>query len=231
MGNFIFCAVTALWNSRYSIHVLLDYIKARISEKIGDLWIKYETETLQDRSSHPEVFPGKSVLKKWSKLKGQHPRRSVISHFGMGVLLYICCIFSPFLESTSGRLFLTLRICKWSIVFNNKSTCYKNEFFFQFHLIIFIVNVEFRRCHQILYKIRGFSSNISLVNINKPVETCRLSDILSYLSKKSLKENEILKYNFHVQFLSIPPNANFHINIKTFITRYVYILAYLGVKQ
>ena len=32
-----------------------------------------------DRSSHPEVFLGKGVLKIWSKFTGEHPCRSVIS--------------------------------------------------------------------------------------------------------------------------------------------------------
>ena len=50
------------------------------------------------RSSHPEVFLGKDVLKRCSKFTGEHPSRSVISiklllatflksHFGMDVLL------------------------------------------------------------------------------------------------------------------------------------------------
>ena len=55
------------------------------------------------RSSRPEVFLGKSVL----KFIGEHPCRTAISikllatllksHFGMGVLLLICCIFSEHL--------------------------------------------------------------------------------------------------------------------------------------
>ena len=57
------------------------------------------------RSSASEVFLGKGALKICSKFTGAHPCRSVIllksvsatllkSHFGMGVLLYICYIFS-----------------------------------------------------------------------------------------------------------------------------------------
>ena len=61
------------------------------------------------RSSHPEVFFGKGVLKICSKFIGEQQCRSAISikllcfatllksHFGMGVLLYICCIFSEHL--------------------------------------------------------------------------------------------------------------------------------------
>ena len=49
------------------------------------------------RSSHPEVILGKRVLKTCSKFTGEHPCRSakshLKSHFGMGVLLWICCIF------------------------------------------------------------------------------------------------------------------------------------------
>ena len=43
-----------------------------------------------DRSSHPEMFLGKGVLKIYNKFTGEDPCRSVISiksHFGMGVLL------------------------------------------------------------------------------------------------------------------------------------------------
>ena len=38
------------------------------------------------RSSHPEVFLEKDVLKTWSKFTGEHPCRSV-THTGMSVLL------------------------------------------------------------------------------------------------------------------------------------------------
>ena len=67
------------------------------------------------RSSLPEVFLEKDVLKICSKFTGEHPRRSAIckatlfkSHFGMGVLLWICCIFSEhlFLGNTPGWLLL-----------------------------------------------------------------------------------------------------------------------------
>ena len=40
-----------------------------------------------NRSSHPEAFLEKGVLKIWSKFTGEDPCRSVKSHFGMGVLL------------------------------------------------------------------------------------------------------------------------------------------------
>ena len=48
------------------------------------------------RSSRPEVFLRKGILKICNKFTGEHPCRSMISaksYFGMGVLLYICCIF------------------------------------------------------------------------------------------------------------------------------------------
>ena len=49
------------------------------------------------------VFLGKSVLKIWSKVTGEHPRRSVISatllksHFGMSVL---SCKFAAYFQNT-----------------------------------------------------------------------------------------------------------------------------------
>ena len=81
------------------------------------------------RSSHPEVFLGKGVLKICSKFTGEHPCRSVISatllksqfcsatllksYFGMGILLKIYCIFSEhhFLRTP-------LDGCVWSNVVN-----------------------------------------------------------------------------------------------------------------
>ena len=59
------------------------------------------------RSSHPEVFLGKCVLKTFSKFAGEHPCRSAISHFGMGALLWICCMSSEhlFLRTPLGGCF------------------------------------------------------------------------------------------------------------------------------
>ena len=63
-----------------------------------------------------EKQPSRGVLKKCSKFTGKHPCRSVLSiklqskfiesHFGVGVLLYICCIFLEHLfpKNTSGGL-------------------------------------------------------------------------------------------------------------------------------
>ena len=58
------------------------------------------------RSSRPDMFLG-SVLKICSKFKGEQPCRNAISiellcnfiesHFSMGILLKICCIFSEHL--------------------------------------------------------------------------------------------------------------------------------------
>ena len=63
------------------------------------------------RSSRPEVFLVKDVLKICRKFTGEHPCRSVISErcfatllksqFGMGVLLQICRIFSEHLFLTT----------------------------------------------------------------------------------------------------------------------------------
>ena len=66
------------------------------------------------RSSCPGMFLGKGVPKICSKFTEEHPCRSVIlvklskSLFGMGVLLYICCVLSE-------HLFLrtSLEGCSW----------------------------------------------------------------------------------------------------------------------
>ena len=51
------------------------------------------------RSSRPEVFLRKGVLKICHKFTGKHPCKATFlkSHFDMGVFLYICCIFSEHL--------------------------------------------------------------------------------------------------------------------------------------
>ena len=73
---------------------------------------------LQIRSSPPEVFFGKGVLKIWSKFTGEHPYRSVISiklqsNFIETTLRHGCSsmnllhIFrTPFYKSTYGGLLL-----------------------------------------------------------------------------------------------------------------------------
>ena len=72
---------------------------------------------LKYRSSHPEVFLEKGVLKICSKFTGEHPCRSVISikllctlksHFSKSAFLWICCIF---LEQLLLRTHLG--ICFW----------------------------------------------------------------------------------------------------------------------
>ena len=72
------------------------------------------------RSSPPEVFIGKGVLKIYSKFTGEYPCRSVIS-----IKLSICR--APFYKNTSGGLLLpTLRLMNWN------SSCYSVGLFFSF---------------------------------------------------------------------------------------------------
>ena len=75
------------------------------------------------RISHPKVFLVKGVLKTCSKFTGVHLCLSVISittllksHFGMGVLLQICCIFSEQLllrTSLNGCFYSILNFKDW----------------------------------------------------------------------------------------------------------------------
>ena len=74
------------------------------------------------RSSHPEMFLGKGVLKKCTKFTGENPRRNAISrklqnNFIEIALWYGCSpvnlrhIFrTPFLKNTCGRLLLRCNI-------------------------------------------------------------------------------------------------------------------------
>ena len=82
--------------------------------------LNYEetSNPLNNRSSHPEVFLGKNVLKICSKFSGEHPHRSVISiklqNNFMKITLrhgyfpvYLLHIFrTPSLRNTSGWLLL-----------------------------------------------------------------------------------------------------------------------------
>ena len=71
------------------------------------------------RSSHPKLFLGNGVLKICKKFTGEHPCRSAISHFGMGALLQICCIFSKhlFLKTPLGG-------CFWIFILEVNATTY-----------------------------------------------------------------------------------------------------------
>ena len=72
------------------------------------------------RSSPSEVFLEKGVLKMCSKFTGEHPCRGGISikllksHFGMGVLLHICCMFAEhlFLRTPLEGCFCHLQVWK-----------------------------------------------------------------------------------------------------------------------
>ena len=71
------------------------------------------------RSSHPEVFLGKGVLRIWSEFTGKHPCRSVISiklqssfieitlQHGYFQVNLLHIFRTPFLKNTPGRLLLT----------------------------------------------------------------------------------------------------------------------------
>ena len=82
------------------------------SERVWDVW------DVRCRSSHPEVFLGKGILKIYIKFTGDHPCRSAISiKFNKATLLKshgcspvnLLQIFrTPFLKNTSGWLFLEM---------------------------------------------------------------------------------------------------------------------------
>ena len=112
--------------------ILIQTIVQNMFNYFGKNWMdSYWSVVLWNfTSSHPEVFLRKVVLKKCSKFRGEHPCRSAISimlksHFGIGVLLYICCIFSEhhFFRTPLGSCFWNLLL----ILFKGDSFITLNE--------------------------------------------------------------------------------------------------------
>ena len=93
------------WNSIVLPNVSLPSLKRFSSSGVSSL------NQHLFRSSPPDMFLGKGVLKICCKFTGQQPYKATLlkSHFGMGVLLSICCIISE-------HLFLKtpLEGCFWS---------------------------------------------------------------------------------------------------------------------
>ena len=97
-------------------------IKRYLLPSLREILILKQLLPISCRSSHPELFLGKGVLKICSKFKGEHPCRSAISiklqsNFTEITLRYGCSpvnlrhIFrTPFLKSTSGRLLMFMGI-------------------------------------------------------------------------------------------------------------------------
>ena len=84
--------------------------------------IEYRISSVNLRSRHTEVFLGKGVLKRCSQLQESTHAKGwfqytcfatlLKSHFGMGALLSLCCIFSEdlFLRTPLGGCFWNLHI-------------------------------------------------------------------------------------------------------------------------
>ena len=116
VSTLMWCSNCWLWTSTYHVESFsvspllflgycLNFVKVS--------WILSTYPKQLFRSSHPEVFLRKGALKKCSKFTGEHPCRSVTSvkllwNFGMGVLLWIWCIFSEHL-----LLRIPLEGCFW----------------------------------------------------------------------------------------------------------------------
>ena len=93
-------------------HFFVSFQRPELQHCINYLWTS--TVVTKYRNSLSEVFLGKDVLKIWVFSCKFYKRKPVpkcdfnqvakqlyatllISHFGMGFLLYICCIFSEYL--------------------------------------------------------------------------------------------------------------------------------------
>ena len=108
------------WNREYKVFYSQTKIKPfEIKIVAYHFYFKSYYKIEGSRSSSPEVFLGKGVLKICSKFTGEHPCRSVIlinllcnlfkSHFSMGGLLKICCILSEHIF-----LWTPLERCFWT---------------------------------------------------------------------------------------------------------------------
>ena len=108
------------WNREYKVFYSQTKIKPfEIKIVAYHFYFKSYYKIEGSRSSSPEVFLGKGVLKICSKFTSEHPCRSAIlinllcnlfkSHFGMGGLLKICCILSKHIF-----LWTPLEGCFWT---------------------------------------------------------------------------------------------------------------------
>ena len=103
-----------MWNLRHIIF----YVKVKVLTDFHICISVPSTIFCKTRSSHPEVFLGKGVLKIRSKFTGEHPPRSVISikllcnfiwialRHGSSPVNLLPIFRTSFFENTSGRLLL-----------------------------------------------------------------------------------------------------------------------------
>ena len=66
-------AIKSLTGSRKVVDLLNRLGHCASNSTIEELETKLTFEATKDRSSHPEVFLGKGVLKIYSKFTGEHP--------------------------------------------------------------------------------------------------------------------------------------------------------------
>ena len=101
------------------------------------------------RSSPPEVFLGKGVLKIYSKFTGEHPCRSVISiklesnfveitlRHGCSPVNLLHSFRTPFLKNTSGRLLLDLNELIMSVTWKSAKNIKQDIAGFNTHSSLF----------------------------------------------------------------------------------------------
>ena len=96
--------------------------------RFGQVFANLRTFIVSSRSSPPEVYLGKSVLKTACNFTGEQSCRSTM-HFGMDVLLKICFIFSEhFFRQTY------LEGCFCSFFCGSKKPDDSDEFYVNFYM-------------------------------------------------------------------------------------------------
>ena len=115
----IFVEISALWQALFIFKVLislitsLELVSLKVKLALKPFLLVFTILEWIFRSSHPEVFLGKGVLKICSKFTGEHPCCSWCSSVN---LLHI--FKTPFTKNTSGALLLNFEIVgclfKWA---------------------------------------------------------------------------------------------------------------------
>ena len=130
----------------------------------------YKLQSLEfsiDRSSHPEVFLGKGILKICSKFTGEHPCQSankmlcnfieIALRLGCSPVNLLYIFRTPFLKYTSGQLLLNL--LWWTVIsllfWNKVSKLLLSSFAMSLNDLSWILFIKVLDCREENFKVKG----------------------------------------------------------------------------